>query len=265
MHITRYLITRLKNDEWLRFNTEIKELILRYGAENLDIERLFDLFLLLHEEARRIMTQKSKSLFTSEIFAANKARVTLYRGLRNATKAYIGFPQPEMQKAARELHILFKSYDNNILTTGNKARTSAIEHLLNELTSTNNHSTPNYSEHAERLALNKGITLLRQANEQVIELFARQIQETANRPEAGRLKELRRQITVVYTNIRHTIDGRLSTIAPAIIRDFEEKIITGQDISKLSPDETFLLFAREFNVHIAYFKALVHLRITQSK
>jgi len=66
--------SRLRNDEHFQFNTEFRDLVAKEGAQNLKIETQFAAYLPLYDKEDEGIKRVSKSIFTTKIHEADKAR-----------------------------------------------------------------------------------------------------------------------------------------------------------------------------------------------
>jgi hypothetical protein len=84
MRILKISLTRLRNEEWFRLYTDLRELVLRFGASVLDIVPLFTLLESLYEKADNLLLVLQKSVHTEAIKQADEERDALFRGFLEA-------------------------------------------------------------------------------------------------------------------------------------------------------------------------------------
>jgi len=124
--------SRLKNDEHFQFHTETRDLIVKEGAANLNVEAQFNTYLPLYAKEDEGIKKVNKSFFTSKIQEADKARDDVYLSMVEINEASVKHYNPAIREAAKKLKILFDTYGNVAVKPLNE-QTSAVYNILQEL------------------------------------------------------------------------------------------------------------------------------------
>jgi hypothetical protein len=270
MEIHRFTLSRLRNEEWLRFHTEYKGLATECGTDLLRIERIYPYYIERYNEADRLLELLGKSFVTAKTAAAEVQRDTLFRGLRDAVKSNLRILDAAKQDAAVKVYAVIKKYSSAILRGGRSAKTAAIDNLVQDLT--NGEGGEDFSQEAQTLGLGKWVTDLDAANTAYKQSLADRAQEATTRPEIGRLQQVRLEMDHFYTNMINSIDMLLLAIetGKATGGDEEEEDpdsppVEGRDAPALTPDEKVIAFAKALNSYITHYKSLLKGRRTRSE
>ncbi|MDR2388742.1 MAG: DUF6261 family protein [Tannerellaceae bacterium] len=273
MKITRLKTGRLRNEEWFRFHTEFVGLILLYGAELLGLLRFFIPYQGLYKEADHLLEVLLKSFITRDTTETNEKRCKVFKGLRDTAKSFQNVLDPEKQNAAIKVYAVANKYNNDIMKGSLAAKTGAIDNFLQDLKG-NQGSGLDLTREVELLGLNVWVNDLLTVNEEYKQLHSERSDETAERPDPGRLKEVRREVDHRYVNMINVVDALLQAgndgkgdheETPGEDED-EEPSGPVEDRNELptDPDQRLLHFAKALNARIANYKALLKGRQTRS-
>jgi hypothetical protein len=268
MKILRFLVGRLRNEEWFRFHTEYYGLVILYTAELLGIKRIFLLYEALLKEADRLLELLQASFSTTGTAEADYLRTEMFKGLRDAVKSFLHSIDSQTQTAAKKLHTVITKYGSAIMKGGRAAKTAAIDNLLQDLT--HGESLVDLSAEVQLLDLGQWVTNLNDANVAFKESLAERAGEAADRPEAGRLIQVRAAMDSYYIHMINSIDTLLIGIygGEAEEEEEEEEEDNGPVEERDTPlpdgnDEKIIRFAKELNVYITHYRALLKGRQTR--
>ncbi|MDR2118371.1 MAG: DUF6261 family protein [Tannerellaceae bacterium] len=269
MTISRFAVPKLRNEEWFRFHTEVKELVLLYGAELLGSARLFVLYCTLYEEADHLLEVLRRSFTTAETSEADRKREAVFRSLRDVAKSFRRALDPAQQSAGEKVYAVVSKYSQAILRGSLASKTAAIDNLLQDLTTTS--GGVDLTQEVQLLGVTVWVTNLDTVNTAYKQSLAERSDEEAARSDAGRMKQVRLDMDHYYVNIINTVDALLLGISGGSAGEAEEDEdeddgpVEGRDALPETPDEKLLHFARALNVRIARYKALLKGRRTRRK
>jgi hypothetical protein len=269
MTVTRFTIAKLRNEEWFRFHTEVKELVLLYGAELLGVVRLFVFYCTLYDEADRLLEVLRRSFTTAETSESDRKREAVFRSLRDVAKSFRSALDPAQQSAAEKVYAVVSKYNQAILRGSLASKTAAIDNLLQDLTTVS--GGIDLTQEVQLLGIGVWVTNLDTVNTAYKQSLAERSDEEAARSDAGRLRQVRMDIDHYYVNIINTIDALLLGIGGGSAGEAEEDEdeddgpVEGRDALPEAPDEKLLHFVRALNVRIARYKALLKGRQTRRK
>ncbi|MFV0592681.1 MAG: hypothetical protein ACK5M7_14945, partial [Draconibacterium sp.] len=86
MEIQKIDLSRLRNEEHYSFHNETTDLVLRFTAEALGIQRLYPAYEAAFAAEGEVLDLLQKSLFTGPIADADTQRDLLFSGLKNTVK-----------------------------------------------------------------------------------------------------------------------------------------------------------------------------------
>ncbi|MDR2810885.1 MAG: DUF6261 family protein [Tannerellaceae bacterium] len=258
MNIARFAIGRLRNEEWFQYHTEFSNLVAQNGAEALGLERLFPLYRTLCKEADRLLELLHLSFITAESSLADRLRTKAFRGLRDAVKANLHLTDIAKQTAAEKLIAVIRKYSPAILQGSLVGKTPAVENLLQDLKA--NEGGIDLSAEVQTLHLSAWVDDLEQANRNYAQSVVERTTETAARPEAGLLKQLRIRIDHYYVTMANAIDVTLL----AIEGESAAKETTREAAApSAETDQIVLHFAKSLNACTVRYTTLLRGRITR--
>jgi hypothetical protein len=267
MKILKFATGRLRNEEWFRFHTEVRDLILLYVAELLGLLRLFTPYQAMFEEADSLLELLRKNFSTNDTTTADRAREGVYRSLKDTAKSFHNSLDATKKQASERLYLVINKYSDTILRGTLSARTAAIDNLVQDLTIAT--GSVNLPQEVQLLGLGAWVTDLETANTNYKQAWEERNAEDFERPEAGRLKQLRVDMDRSYTNMTNTIDALLSVVEVAPPAEEEgdggdDGPVEGREALPTDPDERVAHFAKALNLRIAHYKTLLKGRQTRS-
>jgi len=198
MKITNIHTTHMRNDEHFQFYTEVRDLISKHGAAALKIQAQFETFLVLYDEVDEGIKKINKSAITAEIHKADKARDEIWSGINSMNKAALKHFDPEVQKAAQRLKIVFDTY-GNIAKKPLDEQTSAVYNILQDLQG-------KYAADVAKVGIEQWVTELQARNIAFGALVKDRFDETALRTDVV-LKEARAALDTAYRIIIERINA----------------------------------------------------------
>ena len=190
MKIAAINTINLRNNEHFQFHTEFRDLILKYGAKKLKIAAQFEAYLPLYEKEDEGIKKINKSAITAEIYAADKARDDVWRGLVLINTAmYRHHFDPVARETARRLKIVFDTYGKAEQMPLNE-QTSATYNILQELQG-------QYAADVETVGLTHWVAELQTRNETFEKLIKDRVSEAAIKSDVV-LKEARALLDEAY-------------------------------------------------------------------
>jgi len=190
---------RLKNDEHFQLHTEFRDLLIKEGAANLNVEAQFNAYLPLYEKEDEGIKKVNKSFFTSKIQEADKARDDIYSSMVEINKASIKHYDPAIREAAKKLEILFDTYGNVSQKPLNE-ETSAVYNILQELKGNN------YFEAVQTVGLEGWLNELEARNKAFDALVKERIDEAAVKSNVV-LRQARLELDAAYDVIVEYINA----------------------------------------------------------
>ncbi|MDR2389083.1 MAG: DUF6261 family protein [Tannerellaceae bacterium] len=247
MKMIRFLMRRLRNEEWLRFHTEFYEQVEEFGVEMLGFKHLFTPYTALYREAWTLLEILRKSFITTDSARADARRKDVFLGLRNTAKYLRMSLSNEKQQAAVKVYAMVEKYDKVIRKGSLSAKTAAVDNLLQNLTPGN--PSPNLSQEVEALHMKEWVADLTFVNEAYKQSLTERAEELAERPGAGRLRQVRAAMDHHYLGMMNIVDTHL-----LIMKQQPE-----------GEEEILMQFARKLNSCIARYKSLLKGRHTRNQ
>ncbi|MDR2118827.1 MAG: DUF6261 family protein [Tannerellaceae bacterium] len=263
MKILRVDTVRLRNEEWLQLHAEFFHLMLKCGAEELGVERMFRNYEPLYREAEGVMELLRRSFITADAAKANRLRVELFRGLRDAAGAYRRSLDGEKRLAAAKIDAVIKKYGKGILRGARSGITASIDGFLQEFTP--GEGWLDLSAEALLLGLGEWIRDLEAVNTAYKTARKLRAEETASRPETGLLRKLRGEIDRMYRSMINVVDAVLLTVEVSAegAGSGGEGDVRGAS-PEGSPGEVAVRFAKALNVYLSHYIMLLKGRRTRS-
>jgi hypothetical protein len=202
MKTIRIPLRRLHNGEWFSLFTNLKDTVIRFGANTIGVTDLFNLLLPLYIAADKALLTLQKSVYTKEIEEADKTRDELLQGFFGTVKSALKQPNANKQKAAERLHNLLQRYRKSIAGVSHAEESAAIYNLLEDL------AAPTYAPDVTLLALGEWITAIEQAEENFLAFADLRKNESVAKPKEE-IKKIRSEMEVLYTAIMNSLDIKL--------------------------------------------------------
>ncbi|MDR2118287.1 MAG: DUF6261 family protein [Tannerellaceae bacterium] len=268
MEIIRFRLKALRNEGWFRFHTEFSGLAEDCGLEILRIDRLFPPYKALYAEADILLEVLRKSFITKDTTGANRQRDAQFRGLRDAVKAFLYSLDAPKKDAAEKVSAVIKKYNDAILKGARADKTAAIDNLLQDLTTAP--GGVDLTQEVQALGVGGWVVSLDAANAAYKQSLAARVEESTERPEAGRLRQVRIELDHYYVNMVNVVDSLLLSIgqhSPGGEGEGEEEPegpVEGRDAVPATPDEKIVHFAKALNTCITYYRSLLKRRKTSS-
>ncbi|MDR2118669.1 MAG: DUF6261 family protein [Tannerellaceae bacterium] len=264
MEIRRFAIGRLYNEEWFRFHTEFRNLVLLYAAERLGLPRLFIPYQTMYEEADRLQELLRRSFITGNISTADRMREGVYRSLRDTVRSFRNSLDADRRKASVKVDAMVSKYGRAILRATVSSRTAAIDGLLQDLTATA--GGVDLSQEVQLLGIDRWLADLETVNTTYKQSLEERHSEAFGRPEAGRLKQVRVKMDHSYTNMLNLVNALLSvvTVPPSEGDEPDSSPAEGRGALPDESDERLLHFAKALNLRIAHYKTLLKKRRARS-
>lgn len=280
MEISRFNTSRLHNEEWFGLHTKYFGLVILCGADVLGIDELFPHYEKFYKEADELMEILRKSFYTTDTSAADRQRLSIFRGFRDAARAFLHTPDTTKHAAGVKVNEVVNQYSKSILSGSLGERTPTIDNFLQDFTGAA--GSINLSQEVQLLGLSTWLADLGTANEAYKQALAERIGETMARPEAGRLRQVRVDMDHFYVSMINIVDARL-----LVIGDDDSENGNGDDSGGGSgsgpveerttlaplpsaplpstPKGKIIYFAKGLNAYIAYYKTLLKGRLTRSE
>lgn len=198
MKIAKIEIGRLRNDEHFQFHTEFRDLVIKHGAEGLKIQSQFAEYLPRYEREDEGIKKINKSAITAEIQKADKARDEIWSGMTKMSAAALKHFDPDVQKAAQRLKVVFDTYGNLSKKPLNE-QTSAVYNILQELQG-------KYAADVAAVGIEQWAAELQVRNNAFGALMKDRFDETALRTDVV-LKEARSALDEIYRTIIERINA----------------------------------------------------------
>jgi hypothetical protein len=201
MQVIKIRIASLRNDEWFRFFTDYRELVIKFGAETLNIVELYHLFVPAYEKADDLLLVLRKSLFTKAMKGADKKRNDLFGGFYKIINGSITQPDAQKKEAAQRLLNVLQQYKKNILKSNYIEESSALYNLIQDL-------QVKYIADVKLLAVNEWVNAMEAAEQEFQSYRSQRIQENIDKPKAY-LRDIRPQIDHLYNRMINAFETKL--------------------------------------------------------
>ena len=217
------LLHAFRNEAHYEFMIVFRNLFLKFPAVQAIVTALFPEFaaLLMQEEA--LVNFMHKSDYTKKIADADHRVDNTVTGMRALIAAALHHFDPAWQEAAQSLKNRFDAF-GDIAKKSYEEETADVNLLIGDLNS------PAYAANVALIGMTPWVTELQYAINLFMDLMGQRNVETAGKPQ-GRLKDVRRDIDIVY----HNMADRIS--AAAVMDD----------------TDAYTQFINELNAEITYF------------
>jgi len=192
MKIAKINRVHLRNDAYFQLNSDFRDLVNRYGAQNLKIKPMFEEWLKLFQKVDDAFRKINKSALTQKIHEADKARDEIYAAMVEMVNANMKSWEPEVKSAANRLKILFNTYGNVARKPINE-QTSAIVNILQELRG-------NYASDCAIIRIEDWVERLALENERFSELMTERYDEGAAKSDTV-MKDVRKELDLLHAVI----------------------------------------------------------------
>ncbi|MDR2118777.1 MAG: DUF6261 family protein [Tannerellaceae bacterium] len=270
MNIIRLKYHALRNEEWFGLHSEYFELATVAVADLPVIESLLPSYKVLYKEADQLLEILRKSFLVSDTTSANRHRDLAFRSLRDAVKPYLNLQNPAKQSAAEKVYAVIRKYADAIQKGSLVGKTAAIENLLQDLKGVD--GGIDLSAEVQLLAIGPWVEELNEANQAYKQAHAERTDEEAERPEAGRLRQVRLELDHYYVNMVNVVDALLLAGGHNAAgeeddedEDEDDGPVEGRDTAPADPSEKLLQFVRQWNARLSHYKTLLKGRQTRSE
>lgn len=195
--MNKYCLKKLKNAEHLLFMQQVESLLSEANHEKINPLKE-DLKLLITKiEERQNKVRKSEHTYT--LVSLDKNRYECYKALKSRLAAEEKCPVKERNEAAKQLGIVFKSYDNpyqlNFLE-----ETSVLNNFIAEL------KKAKYAKAIRLTGIGEFIGFLEQANQDFLKLYQQRRDNTAEKVSTD-VKAVRKLLDEQYHKIKIRIQS----------------------------------------------------------
>ncbi|MDR1624253.1 MAG: DUF6261 family protein [Tannerellaceae bacterium] len=201
MKVIKFKVKGLRNEEWFRFHTEFKDLIVHFTADAIGLKKLYEGFLPLYVNADKMLLVLRKSSYTHELELADRRRDDLFRGFYDVVKGSLRQPAEAKQKAAERLFVLLKGYRAAVLAESYAAESAALYNLQQDLSGA-------YQADVALLAFTDWVTAIDQAEKAFLAISEERTDESFAKPKSG-LQQVRNKLDVFYTAMTGVLDAQL--------------------------------------------------------
>lgn len=215
MEIQKIDLSRLRNEEHYSFHNETNDLVLRFTAEALGIQRLYPAYEAAFATEGEVLNLLQKSMFTGPIADADADRDLLARGLKDTVKGAEKHFNPAVAEAARRITILLDSA-GNIADKGYNEETAAIKALVNDLE--NQHAAD-----VATLGIADWVSELKNRNAAFETLLDERYTEEADKNPL-KMKEARKQIDAAYRDLTNLLDALVLVNGPEAYEGFIKEL-----------------------------------------
>jgi len=226
MKCNRFVVEKLRNEEWFQFYTEFKTLVEQYRPSSLNISPLFSVFVTLYADADEALEIIRKSATTEQIADSDAARDGTLRGFNNAIKSSLDHFDALKRAAAKRVQIVIDTY-------GNMARmyydeeTASIYNFLQEMKG-------KYAADITLLALTDWVERLETENKEFDTLMKNRYSEVSQKTNL-RLQPIRTETDRNYRDTLDRIDALIlinGSVPPysAFVKDLNARTLRFENI-----------------------------------
>jgi len=223
--------SRLRNDEHFQFHTEFRDLVVKEGAQKLNVQAQFDAYLPLYNKEDEGIKKVARSALTAKIHEADKARDETYTGMVELNAVTLGYHYSEaVRDAAKTLKVLFNTYGDLTHKPLNE-QTSAIHNILQELKG-------HYLQATQAVRIDDWVNELEARNNAFDALVKERFDESASKSD------------VVVKTARANVDNAYNVIVERV-----------SAFALIQGVEQYELFIKTLNSVIAKYSAIVNARL----
>lgn len=215
MEILKIDYSRLRNEEHYQFYSEVNDLVIRFTAEALKIQRVYPAFQAGYANEGEALDVVRKSIFTGPIADADHVRDTTTTGLCDTVDGATRHFNAEVREAARRLSIVLDSF-GNIKAKGYNEQTAATKALIKDLET-------KYAAEVATVGIGDWVAELKANNAAVEALQDERYTDDATK-EPLKMKLARKQLDKDYKEIVRLINALLIVEGPENYTDFVKEI-----------------------------------------
>ena len=212
------ILSILRNDEHFQFHSEIRDLILKIGAMDLNIEMDFDEYVVLYMQVDEALKKINKSAITADIQTADKRRDMLFRGMSDANKSALNHFSEDVRQAATRIQIVLDTYGNLAQKPLNE-QTSGVYNILQDLNGSK------YKPDAIKVKIIDWMNELHVANEAFRQLMKDRFDETTMKTDIV-FREARLKLDAKYRLITERIEALALIEKAKVHTDFIRSVNT---------------------------------------
>jgi hypothetical protein len=210
---------RLRNEEYFEFFTQFKMLAEAEGIQNL-ISDEYQKFITLYKNADTVLELLRKSPLTKEIAETDNNRDMLFNGLRASVKALQSHFDPDKQRAAEKVMLLFNQY-GYLGKKGYAEETAAIYNIVQDM-------QEKFTAEVATLGLQEWVTKLSDCNVNFRELILERNEEQSLKPKF-RMVDVRKDMEACYENIIKCLEAATIVNSSHNLTGFFDKLNSNVD------------------------------------
>jgi hypothetical protein len=199
MKIIAILFSYMRNEAHYQFLLLVQKLFISYPAVAAIVADLLSEFNVLLTLEGQLVDSVRSSEYTVELKAADKRLDRCIVGIVNAIISALHHFDPAVVNAARRLEILLKSFRSSIEKKSYEEESAAVKILIADLSG-------EYAPQVALLNLGPWLAELSAALDDFERIFLLRSNQRATKPKE-RLKDVRKQIEVIYRKIVERIDA----------------------------------------------------------
>lgn len=211
MKIFEINLSRLQNEEHFKYQTGVKELIIKLTPAALGIEPQFLAYLPLYDNECDAIDYVRKSDITDALTDSDAGRDNTYRGFADYIKSACNHYIPEMKQAASRVQIVIDEHGNIAAKTYDK-ETAAIISLISKL---NQH----YADDVTTLGIAGWLNELQANNESFDQLMNNRYTKETIKTQL-RMKTVRLEVDDAYRSIIDRINALIIVNGEADYKEF---------------------------------------------
>ncbi|MCK3685839.1 DUF6261 family protein [Maribellus sp. YY47] len=215
MEIQKIDLSRLRNEEHYSFHNETNDLVLRFTAEALGIQRFYPAYEAAFAAEGEVLDLLQKSLLTGPIADADTQRDLLFSGLKDTVKGAEKHFNPAVAEAARRTSVLLDSF-GDISNKGYNEETAALKSLVSDLE--NQHAAD-----VATLDIADWVSELKARNTAFEALLDERYTEEATKNPL-KMKDARKQLDATYDDITRLIDALALVNGPETYEGFIKEL-----------------------------------------
>jgi hypothetical protein len=166
----------LRNRTVVQFMKEFTALVEKFGAGEVGITALYNLFKTASADVTLALEYILKSSLTAQLQELDRYRDASFRTLVSLVRSFLFHPDPAKQAAAKRLILVIDHY-GNVTRANYEDESAAIDDLLREL------ALPEIAPHVAALAAGPQVAQLADANARFFTVLTERTAEADKRPE----------------------------------------------------------------------------------
>lgn len=196
--INKIKLTSFRNGRHFQYQTEFRDLIIRFNPQTLKIEPQFNVWLPLFAQEDTAMNRISKSILTDDLKVADRRRNTTYSGMVQVNKGIANHFWEEPRVAAQRIQVVLDTF-GSIARMPFDEKTAAITNLLQELKGAR-------AEDIKAINLATWVDELERVNNDFEDIVKKRDDEITGRTNLV-MKQVRPQVDAAYRVITERIDA----------------------------------------------------------